>query len=474
MFNSPILDVTIGLVFIFLLYSLLATSINEAIATLFGLRARMLRNAIVERMLANTPHDNRWMAVYRGFKEFVLEILKIFIGKREKKDEEKKIGDHFFDHPLIKNYGSSRLYPLPSYISAKNFSTVLFEVLKQDFDKRIDEIANYKYNVTSSEESISNIRQNLLYSADISKIKELIDYYGQHYSNSRTPISSPAIDKETWQLLNLHMKASLQNTEKFIERIETWFDDSMNRVSGWYKRQTQIILLFIGIFLSMIFNVDTIEITHKLSVDKDTRDKLVQMAIEASDKYKDDPRVKKIVSNGVVFPDTSNASKQYNDTIFKEYRKQLDSIKQFLEGDLKRANDIVALGWDDYGMRRDSAKILYKYLNDKNCRITLDTSDKKACREFLESVYENHYIKYKLGYVLENSFSGKKFLGFLITAFAIGLGAPFWFDMLNKLVKLRTSGKKEDSAAGNVANTSSAQAPLTIHVNTQPGDEAVG
>lgn len=96
MFNSPILDVTIGLVFIFLLYSLLATSINEAIATLFGLRARMLRNAIVERMLANTPHDNRWMAVYRGFKEFVLEILKIFIGKREKKDEEKKNRRSFF------------------------------------------------------------------------------------------------------------------------------------------------------------------------------------------------------------------------------------------------------------------------------------------------------------------------------------------------------------------------------------------
>jgi|GEM_PF-1191872 len=36
MFNSPVLDVTIGLVLIFFLYSLLATTIRESIATLFG------------------------------------------------------------------------------------------------------------------------------------------------------------------------------------------------------------------------------------------------------------------------------------------------------------------------------------------------------------------------------------------------------------------------------------------------------
>ena len=111
MFNTPILDVTIGLIFIFLLYSLLATSINEAISTLFGLRARMLRNAIVDRMLADTPEDNRWMAVYRGIRDLVLEIGRIFIGQRKISEEKKKIGDHFFQHPLIKN---SLIYAFPS------------------------------------------------------------------------------------------------------------------------------------------------------------------------------------------------------------------------------------------------------------------------------------------------------------------------------------------------------------------------
>ena len=34
-----------------------------------------------------------------------------------------------------------------------------------------------------------------------------------------------------------------------------------------------------------------------------------------------------------------------------------------------------------------------------------------------------------------------KTLGLLITAIAVSLGAPFWFEMLNKLVNLRMSGK---------------------------------
>jgi hypothetical protein len=33
-----------------------------------------------------------------------------------------------------------------------------------------------------------------------------------------------------------------------------------------------------------------------------------------------------------------------------------------------------------------------------------------------------------------------QFLGWLITAIAVSLGAPFWFDVVNKFVRLRTGG----------------------------------
>jgi hypothetical protein len=36
------------------------------------------------------------------------------------------------------------------------------------------------------------------------------------------------------------------------------------------------------------------------------------------------------------------------------------------------------------------------------------------------------------------------FIGCFITGVALSLGAPFWFDLLNKLVNLRSAGKKPE------------------------------
>jgi hypothetical protein len=52
MFDNVAFNVVIGLVFIYLLYSLLATIVIEIIATKIGLRARNLKEA-VDRMLSD-------------------------------------------------------------------------------------------------------------------------------------------------------------------------------------------------------------------------------------------------------------------------------------------------------------------------------------------------------------------------------------------------------------------------------------
>jgi hypothetical protein len=50
------------------------------------------------------------------------------------------------------------------------------------------------------------------------------------------------------------------------------------------------------------------------------------------------------------------------------------------------------------------------------------------------------------GEVIPDSFSIayllKKIAGWLIMAFALAFGAPFWFDLLGKLVNIRKSGLK--------------------------------
>jgi hypothetical protein len=64
-------------------------------------------------------------------------------------------------------------------------------------------------------------------------------------------------------------------------------------------------------------------------------------------------------------------------------------------------------------------------------------------------------------------------LGFLITAFAICLGAPFWFDLLSKVVKIRSTGTKENGK-GVDAEKSNSTSPVTVQVNNQNVEEAIG
>ena len=40
-----------------------------------------------------------------------------------------------------------------------------------------------------------------------------------------------------------------------------------------------------------------------------------------------------------------------------------------------------------------------------------------------------------------------KLIGWIITILAISLGAPFWFDILNKVASIRSSGTKPASAS---------------------------
>jgi hypothetical protein len=69
--------------------------------------------------------------------------------------------------------------------------------------------------------------------------------------------------------------------------------------------------------------------------------------------------------------------------------------------------------------------------------------------------------------------------GWIITALSISLGAPFWFDLLNKLVKLRGTGSKittepRDAGTSTKVPGTGAVAPVNVNVNANTGEEAVG
>ncbi|MHA4808647.1 hypothetical protein ACX0G9_11105 [Flavitalea flava] len=577
MFNTPILDIVIGLVFIFLLYSLLATSIKEGIATALGLRSRMLKKGIVTGMLSCTPDtsrwDSRWRSLLLGAGSFLKEALySILLIKPGPGNVKKKLGDYFYDHPLLKNYGSSGIYPNPSYLPTKNFSLILIETLKKDFVGKAESIARTLLAHADGKQSLEQLTNGLLNSSDADKIKELLRQYGLYYAAQGTdPASEPVlyadllsrtgitkesciIDKDTWEILQLHLRAGMYTIEDFARKLEDWFDDSMNRVSGWYKRQVQVILLLIGFIMALIFNVDTLEIAGKLSKDDKLRDQVVKSAIAYSQAAQNQPAPAPKVVTGK--PAIAGDSIKKADSVItipevKEKFKQVDSM---VDHDIRDINSILALGYGDFG-RKDTLfhhtlknktwiGIFYitstsgsaidigncmdslisfgagvtrnkeavdsmpsgvrnfaglekenKILADDLKKYRMDTSlvqyisrrrltkDSVAVRDSLADArfyiyqvqeYPVHVKTAYVWYVLRTN--KRKWLSFLILGLAVCLGAPFWFDILSKIINLRGSGKKEDGNDPPKKKDGSApRDPITINVNTASGgQEAVG
>jgi hypothetical protein len=69
--------------------------------------------------------------------------------------------------------------------------------------------------------------------------------------------------------------------------VARWFDDGMDRVSGWYKRRSQRVVLAIAAFLTIALNIDTLLIADRLSRDATLRELVVAAGAGAGEKYKD-------------------------------------------------------------------------------------------------------------------------------------------------------------------------------------------
>ena len=66
--------------------------------------------------------------------------------------------------------------------------------------------------------------------------------------------------------------------KKARENVERWYDDAMDRVSGLYKRKTQVFIFVWALAVTLSVNADTILIANTLAHDATLRASLVAMA----------------------------------------------------------------------------------------------------------------------------------------------------------------------------------------------------
>ncbi len=192
---------------------------------------------------------------------------------------------------------------------------------------------------------------------------------------------------------------------KFNGRVEVWYDQAMDRVSGWYKRRTQMVLFAIAFVSASLLNVDTVNISRTLARDSALRASIVAMA----EKH----------AKSTTAPSSQPAHGESNlagdiDAVQKSVT-QLDSLG-------------VPLGWVNWRMAHPPGP--YAPRND-NLWDTFNCTDL---------------------FIL-------KLFGILLTAFAASLGAPFWFDVLNKFMSIRASGKAPEERPKDPKKVLQPQAP---------------
>lgn len=208
------LEVAIGVVFLYLLLTFVASAILEGIAILFNWRAKTLYQTIDVMF-----HGDQLVSARKIYQNPLVRALGRNAAKVSRLNFVERFGWHE-RHTKI----------APSYIPAGVFSAAVLETLMMSGKPLSQE-------VLSPEGFIKTLRQRSAAGT------------GAH------PLMS---------ILRITLATQGASIQAVKLAIEKWFNDSMDRASGWYKRRTQVWLLGLGLVIAVGGHVDTIAISQWL------------------------------------------------------------------------------------------------------------------------------------------------------------------------------------------------------------------
>ncbi len=322
---SAILDVAIGLILVFLILSILASAVSEVVGNILQRRAKGLENFLVAMLVGSGIN----------VKDFYEKTL---------------LSPHMLDNQR------------PAYIQAADFVDALFTMLRARNPSPAAATAGEMPDFTMDE-----LKALVLSLPDTVPLKQVL--------------SSVLVKAKDDPLL----KDMGSDLAKVRATLEKWYDNSMDRVSGWYKRWTQYLILFIGIGVALVFNIDTLSITNNL---------LQNPALRSAISAKADA-----ITQSLATPTPGSNTGGPGSTPAPGQVSSASTYVSTLEGQLQSLN--LPIGWPD--------------------------PMAPANPDF------NWWLR--------------KLAGILITGFAVSQGAPFWFDLLNRITNLRGTGKPPEKSA---------------------------
>ena len=410
MFNSSVVDVCIGLAFTYLILGLICTAVNEWFAQFSGMRARTLKEGI-QRLLDEPRALN--INAAKLIESLANSRLAVALGI-DAADIQARLasGDRGVVGELTARIKAAvddpRLFQKIDLASVE--SSVLAAAKKASDGSRVQ--VNYALLSQAYPEAIAQVEtlESSFYNHPL--IKSLFQP-GQHPSYIPGPAFAAAIvdilgrgtasadvrlanvqssidalpDSDVKRALEFLLQSAGNDLGVLRTKIETWFENTMDRVSGWYKYRIQIVTAIVAACLTIFANADTVQIARSLYLNPVLRAKIVGEAGSASN------------PDGHILTPAEQAD-------LGELTGWSSEFKAFhrLQAQEEHPGTIAQAAADDTFPGLDLVK------------------SPTLLGSWLWAVVPVHL------------------LGWLLTAVAASLGAPFWFDTLNKFMNVRAAG----------------------------------
>jgi len=200
---------------------------------------------------------------------------------------------------------------------------------------------------------------------------------------------------------------------KYHKNVEDWFDTVMNQASEWYKSHAQTWAFIIGLALAVIFNIDTLNITNQLWREPTLRAVIVAQAQNQSQ---------------VGQPQITNISENFE----------------------KLA---IPVGWTSVPLEVSSACKWPPKAENKPAYWSVD----HQCREMSNLPQWGSLW----GWIV-------KVFGFVVSGVAAMQGAPFWFDVLRKVIGFRSQVQNPPSQPQSPTPPSTLPAPVPSQAPEPP------
>jgi hypothetical protein len=369
---SAALDLALGLVLAFLVFSVAASRINEFVAGRLQWRARGLERAL-RTMLGPGPGDVTSIGTGQDG-----EPVDATEGQAHPAGDAVLSAGTVKDHPIVAAFESTLAKGRRiSYLPSRAFSATVLDILAPPAAAILDGIPDADV-PPAARDAFADLRAHPD-TAHLDVLERALPDDSPLRSTTlprlRTAIGDDVLEQARAAVLALPPGSPARrpllrmltdagtDRDAFRAKLEHWYDDEMSRLTGWYKRRVQRFLVGYGIALTVLFNVDTITIVQTLWRSPVEQAAAAQAAADAATGTVDDVDTSVAAIKGLAMP----------------------------------------LGWT-------------------------------AAHDGTEVSSDPRHVPASIGpWAL-------KVLGLAITAFALAFGAPFWFDVLGKVARLRNAG----------------------------------